>query len=308
MRLATRATSGGDAHGGNIGQSTRQTWGRVTVQTARDLWTSSVFEWASSLAFYAMLSLFPLLVASMVVASYIVDAAWATEQAITLLGQFIPEGETEIEKIVTEAIAERRRVGLISFILALLTGRRILGGLVKGLNHVSDVAERDDSMARKAGIEAALAGGLIILIGLALVSRRLIALLWRTMEVVPGADGPAFQIVSASVRAAMLFAVFTLVYAFVPRGTRLWRAVLTGAALATALFLIAQLAFAVLGGAIWENLSLIYGPLALAALLLVWSWYVALITLVGAGFASHVKVMILEQRSGEEAGDQHTAI
>jgi len=210
--------------------SSRGVWRQVAVQTARDLWTSSVLEWASSLAFYGVLSLFPLLIAGMVAASYITDVQWATDQAIGLLG----------------------------------------------------------------------------LIGLALASRRLLALLWDTLQALPGPDGPVAQAVGGLVRVALLLSIFSLVYAFVPRGTRLWRAVLTGAGLATLLYLAAQFVFSLLAGTIWTNLSLVYGPLALAALLLTWFWYVALITLVGAGFASHVKVMIIERQSGRQAGRQHT--
>ena len=304
--MAEHAKGRHEPQGGNIRKSTWHTWRHVTVQTARDLWAGSVLEWSASLAFYAVLSLFPLLIASMIVASYIVDVAWATDQAIDMLGQFLPEGEAEIEEIVTMAITERRRVGLLSFLVVLFTGRRVLGGLIKGLNHVSDVSEKDDTIKRKASIELALLAGLIVLVGLALASRRLLDLLWGTMRAIPGPDGLVIDGVGGLVRVVLLFLIFAAVYAFVPQGQRLWRPVLTGATLATLLFVAAQVVFSLLVDTIWTNLSLVYGPLALAALLLTWCWYVALITLVGAGFASHVKVMILEDRSSHEASDQHT--
>ena len=305
--MAGHADSKDEPRDGEITTSTWHAWRQVILQTVRDLWNSSVLEWAASLAFYAVLSLFPLLIASMVVASYIVDAAWATEQAIGMLGQFLPEGEAEIEGIVTEAIAERQRVGLLSFFLVLLTGRRILGGLIKGLNHVSDVSEQDDTIRRKAGIELALLAGLIVLVGLAFASRRLLELLWGTMRAIPGPDGLVIDGVSALVRIVLLFLIFTAVYAFVPQGERLWRPVLTGAAVATLFFVAAQIIFSLLVDTIWTNFRLIYGPLSLAALLLTWCWYVALITLVGAGFASHIKVMIIEDRSVSQTSQEHIA-
>jgi len=305
--LAEHAAGRDASQGGKFRTSTWDTWRQVIGQTARDLWTSSVLEWAASLAFYAVLSLFPLLIAGMVAASYIVDVAWATDQAISMLGQFLPEGEAEIEEIVTTAIEERRRVGLLSFVVVLLTGRRILGGLIKGLNHVSDVTEQEDTIKRKAVIELALLAGLFTLIGLALASQRLLDLLWGTMRAIPGPDGLVIDGIGALVRIVLLFLIFTAAYAFVPQGQRLWRPVLTGATLATLLFVAAQLIFSMLVDTIWTNLSLVYGPLALAALLLTWCWYVSLITLVGAGFASHVKVMIIEQRDSAETSEEHTA-
>ncbi len=280
-------------------------WRDVLLQAARDLWNSNVLEWSASLAFYAVLSLFPLLIASMVLASYLVDPGWATEQAVSLLGQFLPQGQAEIEEIVTVAIEERRRVGLISFVLLLLTGRRILGGLAKGLNLVSDVDIQDDTVKRRVVIEFALALGLGVLVVLALAAQPLIDLAWGTARVVPGSDGPVVAVVSGVIHVLMLLAIFTLIYGYVPRGERLWRAVAIGAAVATALFLLAQGVFAVLIDVIWENLSLIYGPLAYAVLLLTWSWYVALVTLIGGAVASHVKVMVIEHHSAAEAGREH---
>lgn len=80
---------------------------------------------------------------------------------------------------------------------------------------------------------------------------------------------------------------------------------LIGATVATGPFLVAQGVFAVLKDVIWDNLSLLYGPLAITALLLSWAWDVALITLAGGAIASHVKVMVLEDDSAQQAGQHH---
>jgi uncharacterized BrkB/YihY/UPF0761 family membrane protein len=99
--------------------------------------------------------------------------------------------------------------------------------------------------------------------------------------------------------------MFTLVYAGVPRGERTWRAVFLGAIVATSLFLLAQGVFAVVFDRVWNTMTLVYGPIAFAVLLLTWCWYVAIVTLAGGAVASHVKVMILERRSTREAHARH---
>jgi uncharacterized BrkB/YihY/UPF0761 family membrane protein len=63
--------------------------------------------------------------------------------------------------------------------------------------------------------------------------------------------------------------------------------------------------FVLIRDLLWPNLALLYGPLALAALLLSWAWYVAAITLIGGSLASHVKVMIGDQLPPSEASRQH---
>ena len=51
----------------------------------------------------------------------------------------------------------------------------------------------------------------------------------------------------------------------------------------------------------------LYAPLASAALLLVWAWYVAMITLLGGAAASHAKVMVIEGHSEREAERRHVS-
>jgi membrane protein len=280
-------------------------WRQAAVQSIRDLWAGSILEWASSLAFYGFLSVFPLVIAVLTVASMFVDAGWATRHATELLGRYLPEGDSQITDIIQTAIAERRRVGVLSLIILLVTGRRVLGVLTKGLNHVSDVDERDDPLWRKVAVELALVAGVGGLVVLTFAFRPLLELAWGTVRILPGPDTPLVAVVLGAIRVLLLLTVFVLVFGLVPRGERLWRAALAGAVMATALYMLAESLFGIVADRIWANLGLIYGPLALAALLLSWTWYVSVITLIGGGFASHVKVMILERHSATDAHQRH---
>jgi uncharacterized BrkB/YihY/UPF0761 family membrane protein len=78
-----------------------------------------------------------------------------------------------------------------------------------------------------------------------------------------------------------------------------------GAVTATALFLLAHAGFVLAMRWLWGNLSLVYGPIAVATVLLTWAWYVGMIVLFGASLASHAKVMRLEGQSAREAGRRH---
>lgn len=303
--IESRKPATAQASGSRLRQATAAEWREVALQSGRDLWVSSAIEWAAAVAFYALLSLFPLLILGMVLASFFTNADWATQEATRLLGEFIPRGQGEIESIVSRAIADRGRVGVLSFVVFVATGRRILGVITKALNHVSDVDARTDSLIRRSLVELSLATGLIALGLLALATRPLARLAWETSRVLPGADGPSLAIFQFLVRVVILVVLFGLVYAVVPRGDRRWPAVITGAVVATVLFLIAQGAFALLLDRILASLQLIYGPLGFAVLLLSWAWYVALITLVGGALASHVKVMILEDDLAPDASRQH---
>ena len=58
---------------------------------------------------------------------------------------------------------------------------------------------------------------------------------------------------------------------------------------------------------LWESVTLIYGPLALAALLLTWAWVVSVIVLFGGSLASHINVMLVEGSSAQDAERRHVA-
>ena len=302
----TAATGGGaDRTRGADGGQWRP-WRTVLAQSLRDLRATDAPEVAAALAFYALLSLFPLLLAGAAAASWFVEPAWAVARIAHLLGEFVPSGEVEVEAIVGGAIAERGRVGLLSVVVLLVSGRRVLGALAKALDRVSDVDERRGGLLRRVAVELAMLLGVAALFALALSSGPLLALLWRTGEGAPWPARTASTAAQEGARGALLLATFFLVYYFVPRGERDKRAALAGAAAAVLLFLLARALFLLWVDRLWGSVSLVYGPLAVGAVLLLWAWYAALITLFGGSLASHVKVMLVEGRSAAEAGRRHT--
>lgn len=70
------------------------------------------------------------------------------------------------------------------------------------------------------------------------------------------------------------------------------------------LFLIAQPVFV---GYIqrFANYSLVYGPLAIVITLVLWTWIVANILLLGGELVSHIQDMVVEQKSQREVERQH---
>jgi len=280
-------------------------WRTVLVQTGRDLWAANALEFAAALAFYAVLSLFPLLLAGAVLAAAVVDPAWATERVADLLGEFLPRGEVEVEVIVQAAVADRGRVGVVSVVIFVVTGRRVLGALTKALDVVSDVDEQADPIRRRALAELALLAGLCGVAMIALLSDPLLDAVFDAAGAAPGPRRVAVTAVTGVLRAALLFATFFLVYTAIPRGRRHPRATVTGAGAATLLFLVAGAMFGVIVDRAWPSIELVYGPLAVAILLLIWCWYVALITLAGAALASHVKSMLLEGHGTAETERRH---
>src|SRR5687768_15917072 len=75
----------------------------VLAQSVRDSYVDSVPQWAAALAWYALLSAFPLFLAGGAIASFFVEPQWAADQFASLLDDFIPQGDVDLEKTIQEA-------------------------------------------------------------------------------------------------------------------------------------------------------------------------------------------------------------
>jgi YihY family inner membrane protein len=278
----------------------------VVRQTLRDVWAGNGMEWAAALAFYAVLCVFPLVLAGAALAAFVVEPSVVAARLSSLLEGFVPPGVIAVEPIITAAIAARRRVGLFAILVWLVAGRRLLGALVTALDRVSDVDERHESLHRRAAVEVVLLTGIGTLFVAALSARALLGLVWETLWGT-GLAHPAAWLMGTAVHALLLVAGFYALYTVVPYGQRHRRAALAGAITATGLFLAVRAGFLAILDRLWESVTLIYGPLALAALLLTWAWVVALIVLFGGSLASHINAMLIEGSSAQEAEQRHVA-
>ena len=280
-------------------------WTAVVRQSLVDLRAVHAAETAGAIAFYALLAFFPLLLGGVASASLVADPSWAVARLTTLLGEFLPAGTVEVQAIVDGSIAGRERIGVLAVVSWAVAGRRLLSTLVTAINRVSDVDELADPLRRRLLVELCLLLAIGLLFLLALSTAPVVELLWTRAGGLPGSRRLVVEVTTLLLRALLLLAAFATLYAVVPRGERGRQPVLVGAITATVLFLVVHAAFVMAMRWVWGNLSLVYGPLAVATVLLTWAWYVGMIVLFGASLASHAKVMRLEGQSAREAGQQH---
>jgi membrane protein len=293
---------------GGAGAGNELTVGRVAsvyFQSAKDFLHDSGPQWAAAIAYYSLLSTFPLLLAAVSIASYFVDPQWAIEQGTAWLGEFIPRGTGEIESIVSQTIEQRGGVGVLSIITLLWSGSRVFGVVTKGLNIAYDVDETYGFLKRTL-VELIMLLTVGLLFVLALASGSLLNFLSGTLVNILGGDGRLMGIAVEVVPAVLLFTAFALTYLLVPRQRVSWQAAVVGAITATALYLLAQPVFLRYVQQ-FANYSLIYGSIAVIIILLFWSWLVGMMLLFGGEVTSHIEAMIIEGYSAEEVERRHKA-
>ena len=98
----------------------------------------------------------------------------------------------------------------------------------------------------------------------------------------------------------IVFAVFLLIYRYVPNARVLWRYVWRGALVAAVAFEIAQTLFAIYLTN-WANYESIYGLFASFIIILLWFYISALIVIIGAELSAQYSRMRYEPDTGEAA-------
>ncbi len=288
------------------GQSPQE-WNVVelVVQSGKDMFTDNALQWAAAVAYYTLLSVFPLLLAAVSIAGFFVDPDWAVARTTQFLGEFVPQGERWIEDMVRGLLAARGPATLLSLGALLWTGSRVFGSLTRALNIAFDVDETY-SFGKRLLVELGFLLTLGLLFPLALSSGFLLNLAHQALGILPAGREQLMQVLSAAVPALLLLLTFFFVYRFVPRTRPDWKAALGGSAVATLLFLVARPLFAYYVQE-FASYNLIYGSLSIVIILLVWTWLSAVIVLFGGEIASHIQMMWIEGKEPREVERRHEA-
>lgn len=279
-------------------------FGDVLVESVKSVFIDNVPQWAAAISYYALLSAFPLLLIGATIVSFFVEPEQAADRIAELLGDFVPEGEGQIQDIIDQAVQARGQVGLIAFAGLLWTGTRVFGTMIKALNIAYDV---DDpyTFVQRLLIEAIM----LFTVGLffigALTSGFFLDLLWEALRLVPGNEQPVIlRFIQGVVGALIILAGFFLVYRFMPKVDQNWRSALAGGSIAALLFVLARPLFLYYINT-FGNYNVIYGSLALLVILMIWVWMTAIITLFGGEVASHTQAMLIEGQTREDVERKH---
>jgi membrane protein len=278
-------------------------YGIVVKQAAKDFFNDSGPHWAAALTYYALLSSIPLLLAIVAISSFFVEEEWAIQQVGEVLGDFLPEGEEQVEEIVQEAMDAQGTVGFLSIGFLLWSGSRVFGVLARALNIFYDVEEYY-SLLKRTVVELIMLLSIGVLVVLALFSRVIMDFILPEFDFLPFDFITLESIIENVVAAALIFISVLLIYRFVPRRRVAWRAAVVGAAVVTILFSLGRPIFWY-----WVNsfaeYHLVYGSMAAAVILILWAYIVSLFLLIGGELTSHIQEIVIEGKPAEEVEKRH---
>jgi membrane protein len=267
---------------------------------------------AAGVAFYALLSLFPAIIAAVSIYGLVADPDTVRSQLDRLTGLLSPETASilsqQIQQITSGAGGALGLATVLGIATALWSASSGMKALITGVNMAYDETETR-KFVKLRGLALLLTLGAMVLMGVALV---LIVAFPAVTNDWPTALRWTASIARWVLLAGLLIAGLAVLYRYTPdRDNPRWSWVSWGSAVATVLWVLASLAFSFYVSS-FGNYNKTYGALAGVIILMFWLFLSAFVVLVGAELNTEMELQTArdttagpEQPLGER--DAHAA-
>lgn len=271
---------------------------RVFQQTVEGIEKFEIAARAAAIAYYVILSLFPMLLFIIYLGSQFLESEEARIALDKGLVQLLPAAAETVHDIVNQTVAIRGSIGLIGGIGLLWSASTLFNALTKSLNMIWGAPPRPFWRRRIIAAVSVLSIGLLFVASVTL----------SALAVIPSAgDGTVIpQWLNLTVGLITTILLFWLVYHLIPNTSEDSRATLGGGILAAILWQLAKTIFAVYLASGLTNYGAIYGSLASVIALFLWAYISALILFIGALFAAVLGSEFWPQLVEEDLGHTST--
>jgi membrane protein len=243
---------------------------------------------AASVSYYAVLSLFPLILALVALFSLFFDATTVQESTFDFFRGYLPGTADLLESNIRVIIRLRGAVGLLSLIGLFWSSSALFGAISRSVNRAWDVHHdrpfyiaKARHLTMAAGVCTLFLFSFTITSGLEVVSRIDFPLVGRLSFL----ESDAASLTSKFLPFFFSLPIFLIIYKFIPNTKTYWRYIWPGALLAAILFEFAKGVFVFYLGR-FANYEETYGSLASVAALLIWTYVSGFILILGAEFSS----------------------
>jgi len=259
---------------------------RVLKQMGRD----DATHLAAGVAYYAMFSLFPLLLGLLAISGSVLASEGMEGEFVGFVTGKLPGSGELVADNVSQVIQFRGIFGAVAILGLLWSSSAVFGGISRAVNRAWGIRQdRPFYVGKVLHIGMALTVGVLFL--LSTVATSVIEVFsnqTRDLSVLGQDILPDLGLANLALRAVpwvITFLIFLLVYRFVPNTKTYWRHIWPGALTAAVLFEVAKSLF------VWylDNLAIynqVYGSLTSVMMLLLWIYLSALILILGAEISS----------------------
>jgi membrane protein len=271
---------------------------RDTVQHFND---ARAGEAAAGVAFYAIFSLFPLLLALIVAGSFVLEIEQVQRLVLDLVAEFLPVAQLLIERNIRGVLELRGTVGLVALLGLVWSATGVLTILARNINRAwTEAPPRTFVKDRLTAL--GMVTGLAMLLVLSLLSGAALDILAR-LDVSIG-DGVSvngtrlWTTVLSTVPHLFVFFALLGLYRWVPNTEVRWSESLWGALVATPAGEIATNGFAWYLSSGFAHYELVYGSVGAMVALMLWIYIGVLILL----FGTHISAAVARHTRTDAAG------
>jgi membrane protein len=266
----------------------RELWATLK-DTVRDWLDDDAARLAAALAYYALLSLAPLIVIAIAVVGFFVGADAARGRVAGELGAIVgAEAAQGIQAVA--ANARSPSAGIVSTVVGVVTlfvgASGVFGELQSSLNAVWEVAPKPGrgvlGQLRDRFLSFTMVLGVAFLLLVSLLISSLLSAVGKMMAgALPGGE-VLWQVVNFTFSLAVVTGLFALIFKVIPDAEVKWRDVWLGAAFTAILFTLGKFLLGLYLGK--AAVGSAYGAAGSIIALVVWVYYAAQILLLGAEF------------------------
>ena len=272
----------------------------LSYRTIKEMSADDATHMAAGLAYYAVLSLFPLSVGLISLLGLLLEPEALQSDIFQFLEDYLPVSEELLAANIEAAGHIHGFLGVISFFGLFWSASLMFGAITRSVNRAWDIhQDRPFYIDKVRNIGMALSVAPLFLLSVSTTA---------ALQMLEGAEFPGvgeFAVLEDTIIGTLsrvlpfLFSltIFLLIYKFTPNTRTQWRYIWPGAVLAAVLFEVSKSIF-VFYVDNFANYEEVYGSLASVIVLLAWTYFSGLILITGAEFTSEYERM----RYGVERG------
>ena len=261
---------------------------RLITRVVQELGEDDATHMAASVSYYAILSLFPLILGLSAIIGLVAESPERQQEVVDFIVEFLPGSGDFVNDSLQGVVRFRAALGLISIFGLLWTASAVFGSITRAVNRAWDV-KKDPPFYKNKPRQLAMAVGVGILFILSVAVTSFFQ--WAASIEIGGQS--ISDLLGGAIVAGMLrlpayfisFAIFLAIYKYIPNTKTYWRYIWLGAAIAAVLFEFGKTLFLwYLGN--FAQYDQLYGSVASVIVLMVWFYFSAFILVLGAEFAS----------------------
>lgn len=282
----------------------------LIYRTIREMGADDATHMAAGVAYYAVLSLFPLAVGLISLLGMVLDADNLEGEIVGFFQKFLPGSRELLEANINAAGNVRGFLGAVSFIGLFWSASLLFGAISRAVNRAWDI-QRDRPFYIDKPRHIIMAVSVAPLFLMSFVTTAALEVLGNVDFPLIGRiaflDHDGINLMTRPLPFVFSLAIFLLIYKFIPNTRTYWRYIWPGALLAAVLFEISKSVF-VFYLENFASFEQLYGSLASIIVLLFWTYVSGLILIAGAEFSSEYGRMRVGVEQGHLISERYPSI